>query len=115
MRGRFFGRTALSSSDLVLRRLDAASKGESRFRGNPRGLRASESKRMQFAWGSAVGAALVMAGCAGPTVQPSQSSNGSLTSIDGATVSLAAFEKSGLPPSATITHFLKKRKKREDS
>ena len=48
------------------------------------------SRRTQWA-GSAVGAALLMAGCAGPTVQPSQSSNGSLTSIDGATVSLASF------------------------
>src|SRR5260370_21531778 len=55
--------------------------------------------------GSAMGAALLMAGCAGPTVQPSQSSNGSLTSVDGATVSLAAFEHSAFPYHGMIPNY----------
>ena len=39
--------------------------------------------------GLALGAALLMAGCASPTVQQGQPSKAGLTSIDGATVSLA--------------------------
>jgi len=62
------------------------------------------SRRTQWA-GLAVGAALLMAGCAGPTVQPSQSSNGSLTSIDGATVSLASFENSAFPYHGMIPNY----------
>ena len=62
------------------------------------------SRRTQWA-GSAVGAALLMAGCAGPTVQPGQSSNGSLTSIDGATVSLASFENSAFPYHGMIPNY----------
>ena len=62
------------------------------------------SRRTQWA-GSAVGAALLMAGCAGPTVQPSQSSNGSLTSVDGATVSLATFENSAFPYHGMIPNY----------
>ena len=62
------------------------------------------SRRTQWA-GLAVGAALLMAGCAGPTVQPSQSSNGSLTSIDGATVSLASFENSAFPYHGLIPNY----------
>ena len=46
-----------------------------------------------------------MAGCAGPTVQPSQSSNGGLTSIDGATVSLASFENSAFPYHGMIPNY----------
>ena len=52
-----------------------------------------------------MGAALLMAGCAGPTVQPSQSSNGGLTSIDGATVSFAAFENSAFPYHGMIPNY----------
>src|SRR5580692_2210068 len=62
------------------------------------------SRRTRWA-GSAVGAAFLMAGCAGPTVQPSQSSNGSLTSIDGATVSLASFENSAFPYHGMIPNY----------
>src|ERR1700677_2272788 len=62
------------------------------------------SRRTQWA-GSALGAAFLMAGCAGPTVQPSQSSNGSLTSIDGATVSLASVEHSAFPYHGLIPNY----------
>ena len=55
--------------------------------------------------GLALGAALLMAGCAGPTVQQSQSSVAGLTSIDGATVSLAAFENSAFPYHGLIPNY----------
>jgi hypothetical protein len=119
MRGRFFGRTGPSSADLVLRRREAASKGESRVRGSLRGLngpstrplcgllrmRTFESKRTQFPWGLALGAALLTAGCAGPAVQPGQPTKAGLTSIDGATVSLAAFENSAFPYHGMIPNY----------
>jgi hypothetical protein len=44
--------------------------------------------------GLALGAALLMAGCAGPAVQQGQPTKAGVTSIDGATVSLASFENS---------------------
>src|SRR6202453_2936997 len=62
------------------------------------------SRRTQWA-GSALGAALLMAGCAGPRVQQSQSSGAGLESIDGATVSLAAFENSAFPYHGMIPNY----------
>ena len=62
-----------------------------------------------FGWtrgvGLALGAALLMAGCAGPTVQTGQPSKAGLTSIDGATVSLAAFENSAFPYHGMIPNY----------
>ena len=55
--------------------------------------------------GLALGAALLMAGCAGPTVQHSQSSTAGLSSIDGATVSLASFENSAFPYHGMIPNY----------
>jgi hypothetical protein len=55
--------------------------------------------------GLALGAALLMAGCAGPTVQQGQPSKAGLTSIDGATVSLAAFENSAFPYHGLIPNY----------
>src|SRR6202007_2334273 len=106
-------------SDLVLRRREAASKDESGFRGHPRGLdhpsrcrlcvllrmRVSESKRTQFAWSLAAGAAPPVARCAGPAVQPGQPTKTGVTSIDGATVSLAAFENSAFPYHGMIPNY----------
>ncbi len=62
------------------------------------------SKRTQCV-GLALGAALLMAGCAGPTVQQSQTSNAGVSSIDGATVSLAAFEHSAFPYHGLIPNY----------
>src|ERR1700684_2600623 len=62
------------------------------------------SRRTQWA-GSALGAALLMAGCAGPRVQQSQSSGAGLESIDGATVSLASFENSAFPYHGLIPNY----------
>ena len=53
----------------------------------------------------ALGAALLMAGCAGPRVQQSQSSGADLELIDGATVSLAAFENSAFPYHGVIPNY----------
>ena len=63
------------------------------------------SRRTQFASGLALGAALLMAGCAGPTVQQSQTSNTGLTTVDGATVSLASFENSAFPYHGLIPNY----------
>src|ERR1700734_1259442 len=62
------------------------------------------SRRTRWA-GSALGAALLMAGCAGPRVQQSQSSGAGLESIDGATVSLASFENSAFPYHGMIPNY----------
>jgi hypothetical protein len=62
------------------------------------------SRRTQWA-GAALGAALLMAGCAGPRVQQSQSSGAGLESIDGATVSLASFENSAFPYHGMIPNY----------
>ena len=67
-------------------------------------MRARLFRRMEYV-GLALGAALLMAGCAGPTVQQSQSSRTGLTSIDGATVSLAAFENSAFPYHGMIPNY----------
>ena len=55
--------------------------------------------------GLALGAALLMAGCAGPAVQTGQPSKAGLTSIDGATVSLASFENSAFPYHGMIPNY----------
>ena len=55
--------------------------------------------------GLALGAALLMAGCAGPAVQPGQPTKAGLTSIDGATVSLASFENSAFPYHGLIPNY----------
>ena len=55
--------------------------------------------------GLALGAALLMAGCAGPAVQTGQPSKAGLTSIDGATVSLASFENSAFPYHGLIPNY----------
>jgi hypothetical protein len=62
------------------------------------------SRRTQCA-GLALGAALLMAGCAGPAVQTGQPSKAGLTSIDGATVSLASFENSAFPYHGVIPNY----------
>ena len=55
--------------------------------------------------GFVLGAALLMAGCAGPAVQTGQPSKAGLTSIDGATVSLASFENSAFPYHGMIPNY----------
>ena len=55
--------------------------------------------------GLALGAALLMAGCAGPTVQQGQPTNAGLTTIDGATVSLASFDNSAFPYHGLIPNY----------
>ena len=55
--------------------------------------------------GVALGAALLMAGCAGPTVQQGQPQKAGLTTIDGATVSLASFENSAFPYHGLIPNY----------
>ncbi len=62
------------------------------------------SRRTQCV-GLALGAALLMAGCAGPRVQQSQSSGAGLELVDGATVSLAAFENSAFPYHGMIPNY----------
>jgi hypothetical protein len=46
-----------------------------------------------------------MAGCAGPTVQQGQPTNAGLTTIDGATVSLASFDNSAFPYHGLIPNY----------
>jgi hypothetical protein len=46
-----------------------------------------------------------MAGCAGPTVQQGQPQKAGLTTIDGATVSLASFENSAFPYHGLIPNY----------
>ena len=55
--------------------------------------------------GLALGAALLMAGCAGPTVQQGQPTKAGLTTIDGATVSLASFQNSAFPYHGLIPNY----------
>jgi hypothetical protein len=55
--------------------------------------------------GLALGAALLMAGCAAPAVQTSQPQGAGLTTIDGATVSLASFEHSAFPYHGMIPNY----------
>jgi hypothetical protein len=55
--------------------------------------------------GLAVGAILLMAGCAGPTVQQGQSTKAGLASIDGANVELASFENSAFPYHGMIPNY----------
>jgi hypothetical protein len=62
------------------------------------------SRRTQCV-GLALGAALLMAGCAGPRVQQSRSSGAGFESVDGATVSLAAFENSAFPYHGMIPNY----------
>ena len=67
-------------------------------------MQARLSRRTQRA-GVALGAALLMAGCAGPAVQPGQPTKAGLTTIDGATVSLASFENSAFPYHGLIPNY----------
>ena len=60
--------------------------------------------RMRCA-GLALGGALLMAGCAGPTVQTGQPQKAGLTSTDGATVELASFENSAFPYHGVIPNY----------
>src|SRR6516162_9840308 len=55
--------------------------------------------------GWALGAALLMANCAGPTVQQGQPQKAGVTSIDGANVSLASFENSAFPYHGLIPNY----------
>jgi hypothetical protein len=55
--------------------------------------------------GLAVGAVLLMAGCAGPTVQQGQPTKAGLNSIDGANVELASFENSAFPYHGMIPNY----------
>ena len=55
--------------------------------------------------GLALGAALLMAGCAGPTVQQGQPGKAGLTSIDGANVELASFQNSAFPYHGLIPNY----------
>ncbi len=55
--------------------------------------------------GLALGAALLMAGCAGPTVQQGQPTTAGLTSIDGANVELASFQNSAFPYHGLIPNY----------
>ena len=55
--------------------------------------------------GLALGAALVMAGCAGPAVQTGQLSKAGLTTIDGANVELASFQNSAFPYHGLIPNY----------
>ena len=55
--------------------------------------------------GLALGAALLMAGCAGPTVQTGQPGKAGLTSIDGANVELASFQNSAFPYHGLIPNY----------
>src|SRR6516162_1130182 len=55
--------------------------------------------------GWALGAALLMANCAGPTVQQGQPQKAGLTTIDGANVSLASFENSAFPYHGLIPNY----------
>ena len=62
-----------------------------------------------FGWtpsaGLALGAALLTAGCAGPTVQTGQPGKAGLTSIDGASVELASFQNSAFPYHGLIPNY----------
>ena len=55
--------------------------------------------------GLALGAALLMAGCAGPAVQTGQLSKAGLTTIDGANVELASFQNSAFPYHGLIPNY----------
>jgi hypothetical protein len=55
--------------------------------------------------GLALGAALFMADCAGPTLQTAQPPKAGLATIDGATVSLASFENSAFPYHGLIPNY----------
>jgi hypothetical protein len=55
--------------------------------------------------GLALGAALLMAGCAGPTVQTSQPQRAGLETIDGASVELASFKNSAFPYHGLIPNY----------
>ena len=56
--------------------------------------------------GLALGAALLMAGCAGPAVvQQGQPGKAGLTSVDGASVELASFENSAFPYHGVIPNY----------
>ena len=62
--------------------------------------------------GLALGAALLMADCAGPAVQPSQPSKAGLSSIDGANVELASFQNSAFPYHGLIPNYQESGKSR---
>jgi hypothetical protein len=55
--------------------------------------------------GLALGAALLMAGCAGPAVQTGQLSKAGLTTLDGADVELASFQNSAFPYHGIIPNY----------
>jgi len=55
--------------------------------------------------GLALGAALLIAGCAGPAVQTGQLSKAGLTTIDGANVELASFQNSAFPYHGLIPNY----------
>ena len=55
--------------------------------------------------GLALGAVLLMAGCAGPTVPQGQPTTAGVTSIDGAKVELASFENSAFPYHGLIPNY----------
>ncbi len=62
--------------------------------------------------GLALGAVLLMAGCAGPTVQTGQPGKAGLTSIDGANVELASFQNSAFPYHGLIPNYQESGKSR---
>ena len=62
--------------------------------------------------GPALGAALLMAGCAGPTVQTGQPGKAGLTSIDGANIELASFQNSAFPYHGLIPNYQESGKSR---
>ena len=55
--------------------------------------------------GLALGAALLMAGCAGPAVQTGQLSKAGSTTVDGANVELASFQNSAFPYHGLIPNY----------
>lgn len=62
--------------------------------------------------GLALGAVLLMAGCAGPAVQTGQPGRAGLTSIDGANVELASFQNSAFPYHGLIPNYQESGKSR---
>ena len=62
--------------------------------------------------GLALGAALLIAGCAGPTVQTGQLSKAGLTTIDGSNVELASFQNSAFPYHGMIPNYQESGKSR---
>ena len=55
--------------------------------------------------GLGLGAALLLAGCAGPAVQTAQPKRAGLSTIDGASVELASFNNSAFPYHGLIPNY----------